>query len=62
MKQKLKDENGFPLNYDPSEFYQIPEEYFPIPNSFYNTDPNVYLVTTWGRVYNTITKNLSQNN
>lgn len=56
MKRKLKDENGFPLNYNPDSFYQQPEMYFPLPNRLYNTDPNLYMVTTWGRVYNTKTQ------
>jgi len=53
MKRILKDENGFPLNYDPSNFYLNPEKWFPIPPTMFNTTPNQYFVSTWGRVYNT---------
>lgn len=52
MKRVLKDENGFPLSYDPSKFYQEPERWFPIPPMMYNTPPGQYFVSTWGRVYN----------
>lgn len=56
IKIQTKDDKGYPLNFDPSSFYQLPEQYFPIPQSLYNTNPEIYMVTTWGRVYNTVSK------
>lgn len=54
MKKVLKDENGFPLNYDTSSYYMLPEIMQPVPCSLFNIPPNVYFVTTWGRLYNAI--------
>lgn len=54
MKQILKDENKYPLNFDPSTYYQSEERYIPL-SQMSNEFPDYYLVSTWGRIYNTKT-------
>lgn len=52
MKIKSHDENGFPLDYNPSSYYKDPEIFVPLPPDLYNTNPGEYSVSTWGRIYN----------
>lgn len=53
IKNISHDENGFPLNYNPSSYYKQNELMFNFPE-YMNIDKR-YLITTWGRIYNTIT-------
>ena len=56
MKRRLKDENDYPLNFNPSNFYTNPEKYIPMCTVYeYKDFPEYYMITTWGRVYNTKT-------
>ena len=56
MKKKLRDENGYPLNFDPSEYYQgVFEKFYPLPPELYDTEPGKYLVSERGRIFNTET-------
>ena len=51
MKKKLKDDNNFPLNFNPSNYYQSPEQFIPLSQLSF-IYPNHYLVSSWGRIYN----------
>ena len=53
IKNISHDENGFPLNYNPSSYYKQNELMFNFPE-YMNIDKR-YLITTWGIIYNTIT-------
>lgn len=53
MKQILKDKNGYPIGIDMSKFYSQPEEFYLLPEWLYDTEPYLYKITTWGRIFNT---------
>ena len=54
----MHDELGYPIGYSTEGFYSEPERFFPLPPSLYNTEPGLYMVSTWGRVMNTKTNSI----
>lgn len=58
MKIQTHDEKGYPLNYDPSTFYQEDEYFFHLPTRVLNVVPyESYMISTWGRLYDIQTGN-----
>lgn len=51
MRIQTHDENGYPLNFDPSNFYSSPEIIVDLLPELYNTEPGRYSISTWGRLY-----------
>lgn len=51
MRFQTHDENGYPLNFDPSNFYSSPELIRELDPDLYNTEPGRYSISTWGRLY-----------
>jgi len=65
MRIQTHDENGYPLNFDPTNFYSSPEKIFDLDPTIYNTEPGRYSISTWGRLYDNfrgtyVPKNLSK--
>ena len=54
----MHDELGYPIGYSTEGFYSEPERFFPLPPSLYNTEPGLYMISTWGRVMNTRTNTI----
>lgn len=52
MKNITKDDNGFPLNFDPSSYYILPEHFEYLDPRIINIVPYSYSISTWGRLYN----------
>lgn len=51
MRIQSHDENGYPLNFDPSNFFSSPEIIVELDPTLYNTEPGRYSISTWGRLY-----------
>ncbi len=45
-------EDGYPITFDPSTYYQTPEEFISIPVGILPIDESNYMISNWGRIYN----------
>ena len=58
MKLLTHDEKGYPLNYNPSTFYQEDESFFHLPTRVLDVESySSYMISNWGRLYNIQTGN-----
>jgi len=52
---KPRSKEDFPPNFDPSKFYERPEIIKPLDHIKYNTEPGLYMVSSYGKLINTKT-------